>query len=158
MPYIMNASSREQTVQVHGSWFTFAPGGIKEMNDNKVHFLASSKAYMGFVEIPEKFSDLSYRQSPDGAKQMEEFRQKGVAARIKHLEWLKNNELKSLREDMDRKNIKAETTTEMGGESFSALESALTELKGYKTKTNEAEKERQEKLKELTAALAEIEE
>lgn len=158
MPLVMNASSREQTVQVHGSWFTFSAGAIKEMNENKAAFLASAKAYMGFVALPDEFSDLDYKGSEEGRRRLEEYRAQGVQSRVRHLEWLKNNELKSLREDMDKKNIKADTETEMTADSFGALTSAMEELKGYKTKSNATIKERADKLKELQDALTSIEE
>jgi transcription antitermination factor NusG len=158
MPLIMNASSKEQTVQVHGAWFTFAPGAIKEMNENKVHFLSSNKGYMGFVQVPDELSDLDARSSADGKKKIEELREAGVRNRIQHLEWLKNNELKSLRQDMDKQNIKAETETEMTASSFKSLTSAMEELKGYRTKDDTTVQDRAKRLKELQAALSTNEE
>lgn len=153
MPFVMNASSKEQTVQAHGAYFTFTSGQIKEMSDSKVYFLSSAKAYLGFVAVPEEFSDLEYRNSAEGKQKLEELRAKGVANRIQHLEWLKNNELQSLRKDMDKANIKAETASEMTTESTNALTSALEELKGYQTKKIDIVKERADKIRELEAAL-----
>lgn len=153
MPLIMNASSKEQMVQVHGSWFTFAPGAIKEMNENKVYFLASNKAYMGFVAVPDKFSDLDERNTKEGKAELEELRMKGIQQRIQHLEWLKHNELKSMREDMDKKNLKAAVESQMSPESFKALTSAMEELKGYQAKSHDTAKERADVLKALQAEL-----
>lgn len=155
MALVMNASSREQTVQVHGAWFTFAPGQIKTMNEDKVFFLSSTKGYMGFVSVPEKFEDLDARSTPEGKKELEQIREQGVSNRIRHLEWLRHNELKSLRQDMDKKNIKAATETEMTSESFGVLEDALKELKGYKSKAKDSVRERRDRLKELSAGLDE---
>lgn len=153
MPLVMNASSKEQRTQVHGAWFTFAPGQIKEMQDDKVFFLVSNRAYQGFVSVPEKFADIDYRNTLEGKKALEDLRAQGISNRVQHLEWLKNNELKSLRKDMDKQNMKADTESEMTGESFSALTSALEELKGYKTKSKDSIKERQAQLQELQKAL-----
>lgn len=157
MALVMNASSKEQTVQVHGAWFTFAPGAIKEMNDNKVAFLSSNKAYLGFVAVPEKFGEVEERNSPEGKRELEELKAAGITNRIKHLEWLRNNEMQSLRQDMDKKSIKAETETEMSTDSFAALKGALEELKGYKSKTADTVKQRAAELKELAAALTDEE-
>ena len=153
MPFVMNASSKEQTVQAHGAYFTFTPGQIKEMSESKVYFLASNKAYLGFVAVPEEAADLEWRSSPEGKAKLEELRAEGVQNRIQHLEWLKNNELVSLRKDMDKANIKSETASEMTAESTSALTSALEELKSYKTKKSDVVKERAEKIRELEKAL-----
>jgi hypothetical protein len=91
MPFVMNASSKEQTVQAHGAYFTFGPGQIKEMSENKVYFLSSAKAYLGFVAIPEEAADVEWRNSPEGKAKIEELRATGIQNRIQHLEWLKNN-------------------------------------------------------------------
>lgn len=154
MPLVMNASSKEQTVQVHGAWFTFNPGQIKEMNDDKVHFLTSTKSYMGFVGVPDKYSDIDARNSESGKKELEEIRATGVSNRIKHLEWLRANEIQSLRKDMDKQNIKAEVESEYTSESFAALKSALQELKTYKTRSADKVKERADELRALEADLA----
>jgi len=137
----MNASARPQQVQAHGAWFAFAPEQIKEMNDDKVAFLTSVKAYLGFVSVPETLADLDFRQSKEGKELMVEVKKSGIANRIKHLEWLKHNELKSLRVDMDKANIKADISSEMTGESSKALAEALKELKEYSVKKiNEVQK------------------
>jgi hypothetical protein len=154
MPFVMNASSKEQSVQAHGAWFTFSAGQIKEMGQSKVDFLTSNKAYMGFVAVPEEFADLDYRNSPEGKAKLEQIRTNGISNRIKHLEWLKNNELKSLRKDMDKANIKAEVESEMTDESTIALKGALEELKGYQAKKSDPVKERAAQIRELEAALS----
>lgn len=155
MPLVMNASSKEQTVQVHGAWFTFTPGQIKDMNENKVFFLTSNKAYLGFVSVPEEFSDIEYKNTDEGKAKLEALRTQGIQNRIQHLEWLRNNEMKSLRKDMDKANMKGETESEMTGESFKALKSAMEELKGYQVKKVDSVKERADQLRELEAALTE---
>ena len=155
MALVMNASSKDQTVMVHGSWFTFKPQQIKELNDDKVHFLCEKSMHLGFVAVPEELADLDARSSAEGKKKLEALREQGISNRIRHLEWLRNNEMRSLRKDMDKQNIKAEVESEMTGDSFSALSSALKELAGYKTKTNDTVKDRAAALKELNAALTE---
>jgi hypothetical protein len=154
MPFVMNASSKEQTVQAHGAYFTFTSGQIKEMSDSKVYFLSSNKAYLGFVAVPEEFSDPDYKNTAEGKAKLEALRAQGVANRIQHLEWLKNNELNSLRKDMDKANIKSDVASEMTNESTAALTSALEELKGYQVKKTDIVKERADKIRELEAALS----
>lgn len=147
MAFVLNASSKQQSVKVHGSWFTFNPGQIKQMDDIKVSFLTSIASYQGFVEVSEEFADPSFSATPKGRAALDEARAKGIANRIKHLEWLKKNELESLRGDMDRANIKAETSSEYTPESVTALKRALEELKDYQIK----------KTDEMGAAVSEIE-
>lgn len=135
MALVMNASAVTQTAQVHGSYFTFAPGQIKDMQDPKVDFLTSHKAYLGFVALPESMSDLEFRNTEEGKAILEQAKALGVANRIKHLDWLIANETKSLRNDMDKANLKSETSAEFNAP---ALQGALKEKKEYRAKKADA--------------------
>ncbi len=155
MALVLNASCKMQSVQVHGSWFEFAPGQIKSMNEDKVFFLSSTKAYQGFVSVSDRFEDPGYQNTPEGKAELAEAKQNGVNSRIAHLEWLKHNELKSLRGDMDKANIKADVASEMSTSSSKALVSALEELKEYRAKSNDDVQDTMKKVQELEKALAE---
>src|SRR5438128_2242204 len=106
MPLIMNASSQEQQVRVHGAWFTFKPKQIKEMHEDKVYFLTAQCGYLGFVTLPDSLSDLDYKQSAAGKAAIAEAESIGIQNRIQYLEMLKKNEIVSLQRDLDRANLK----------------------------------------------------
>ncbi len=155
MALVLNASCRPQSVQVHGSWFEFQPGQIKMMNEDKVFFLTSNKSYLGFVGVSDQFEDPAYKETEKGKEELAAAKQNGVSNRIAHLEWLKNNELKSLRGDMDKANMKAEVATEMSSASSKALVGALEELKEYRAKRTDEVQDTMNRVKELEAALIE---
>jgi ABC-type sulfate transport system substrate-binding protein len=149
MPLVMNASSKEQTVQVHGAWFTFAPNQIKEMNENKVFFLATNKAYMGFVSVPDELADISFRQSKEGQEMEAKARMQGIASRVKHLEQVRDNELIGLKRDLEQKNIQADVRAFLSEGCIAAME----ELVSYKTRKADDTAKKIERVKELEAAL-----
>jgi primosomal protein N' len=155
MPFIMNASSVEQSVQVHGSWFSFKAKQIKEMNEAKSAFLTSTKGYLGFVALPDEASDLDWRSTKEGKAEIESAERNGIENRIRHLEWLRSNEQKSLRKDMDKVNMKSEVAAEWTDSSYNALKAAAEELATYKKSTDNKVEDRTKKIKDLEAALGE---
>ena len=155
MPLVMNATSQEQQVKVHGAYFTFKPGQIKNMVEEKVFFLTSKAAHLGFVSLPESLEDPEFAGSPEGKKLIEEGRRRGVENRIRHLEWHVDNERNALRKDMDMRNMKSDVSAEMNSESLSALESSIKELALYRKSMKNAEVEKAEKLKDLEKLLGE---
>lgn len=153
MPIAYNASSQPHQVRVYGVWFDFPPKTMKVMDEAKVYFLESQRAYLGFVSLPDSFSDPEFKLSAEGKAILADAESRGVQARIMHLEWLKGNEMNALRRDMDRRNDKADTSAEMSPQSLTALEAAIEEIKGYKKASRGAEAEKADKLKKLTEAL-----
>lgn len=149
MPFVMNASAKKHEVKVHGKYFTFTPKQIKNMEPNKVFHLISKCSHLGFVALSDKFEDPEYQLSEEGKQEKEEAIKKGVAARIAHIEWLKDNELRSLRQDMDQQNIKADVSSQMSSATMKVLKDAADELKSYKAITANAEKEKADQLKEI---------
>lgn len=146
MPFILNASSREVSVRVHGSHFTFAPKQVKTIIDpSRAAFMTSNLSYEGLVELPETWEDLDFRSSEDGKKALKAAEAQGIKARIEHLEKLKRNELVSLQQDLDRANLKYDARLDMSDEMFSQME----ELAQYKSKKQDEQQKRLEKLKEL---------
>jgi hypothetical protein len=149
MPFVMNASSVEQCVRVHGDWFTFKPKQVKEMQDSKVNFLISTCANEGFVGMPDEWADLEYRTSDAGKAAQAAAESIGIANRVKHLEWLKHNETVSLQRDIDRQNLKYNSRRELSEE---ALEK-MKELAGYKTRSEDAAEKRQAEFEKIEKAL-----
>jgi len=151
MPYVMNASSVEQQVRVHGSWFTFKPKQIKEMHDDKVYFLTSNCAYLGFVTLPDTLSDLEFKQSEEGQKLIKEAEERGVANRIAFLESLKQNELVALQRDLDQKNLKYDARLEMSPQMVGHFE----ELASYKVAKQDEAQKKIDRVKEIEKLLEE---
>jgi hypothetical protein len=151
MALVMNATSREVQVKIHGSWFTFKPEQIKEMHDGKAFHLASTCAYMGFVMVPDEFSDLDYKASKAGKEKLAELKAQGISNRVQYLEMLKDNELVSLKKDLDQKNLKIDPLTFMS----KGMEENLKELATYKKASSQVEAERVARIKESLDALEE---
>lgn len=153
MALILNASSRPQKVKVFGSWFAFAPKQVKALDPDKVQFLSTKCSEKGFVELPEKFADPDYKTTAKGKEEFARYESMGVQARIAHLEWHKNNELHSLRKDMDQANIKSDVTAELSASSLAILKDVATELSSYKRAGKDSVKEKQEQLAEIEKLL-----
>lgn len=151
MALVMNASSQEQSVRVHGSWFTFTPGQIKDMHEDKVYFLSSNCAYLGFVSLPETLADLEFRSSEEGKTIIQKAKETGIANRIQHLEELKRNELVSLQRDIDKSNMKYDARLEMA----SGMVKNLEELAGYKSRSQDAKQQQLDRVKEIEKLLGE---
>ncbi len=149
MALVMNATSKEVQVKVHGAWFTFKPNQYKEIHEAKAFHLASTCAYMGFVMLPEEFQDPAFSVTPEGKKILAEAKTNGISNRIGYLEMLKNNELVSLKKDLASKNLQIAPETFM---SPGMLEN-LKELVSYKKESEAGEAERVAQIKTLTDAL-----
>lgn len=151
MPLIMNASSIEQTVKVHGAWFSFKPKQIKTMAEEKVFFLSSSCAYLGFVSVPEELEDLDIRASKEGQAKIKEAEERGIANRVQFLERLKHNELSSLQRDYDLRNDKSDPRVLVSKEMLKNFEELVT----YKNKKQDMAQEQVNRIKELEKLLEE---
>lgn len=151
MPFIMNASSQEQQVRVHGAWFTFKPKQVKQMLEEKVIFLSSTCAYLGFVALPDALEDLE-PSSPEAKKLKAEAEKQGIQNRVKYLEQLKHNEIVSLQRDIDKSNQKYDARLEAAPEFLAQLE----ELAEYKVQHLDEAQARLDRIKELEAKLEKV--
>jgi len=149
MPFIMNASSQEQQVRVHGAWFTFKAKQVKEMHEEKVAHLSTNCSHLGFVSLPETYADLEFRNSPEGVATLKSAEDAGVKNRIQHLESLKKNELVALQRDIDRSGSKYDARLEVNEEVLKQLE----ELANYKIKNEDVAQQRVDRIRELEKKL-----
>lgn len=149
MALVMNCTTREVSVPVGGSWFTFKPKQIKDLDENKAYFLAAYKHYEGFVSVPEKFSDLEYRSSEEGKKELATLEQQGIDNRIKHLQFIKHNEFTSLKKDMLKNNDHSDPKLEMSKATLALIE----ELAGYQQKAEAEKRDQVAKITELEKLL-----
>lgn len=149
MPLIMSSSIKDVSVQVQGNWFTFKPKQIKQMDENKVFFLTSKCAYLGFIAVPDKFEDIEARSTPEGKAELAAIEAQGIKNRVEFLTYLKNNELRSLRSDLERKNDKSDPRAYMSA----AMVDQLEELSKYTKKLETAKTEQLNRIKQLEKEL-----
>lgn len=146
MPFVLNASSREVTVKVHGSHFTFAPKQVKAIIDpTKANFMSERQAIEGLVQLPEQWEELEYRESPEGKAAFKEAEAQGIKARIAYLEQLKRNEIVSLQRDLDVANLNYDSRLEMSDKMMTQLE----ELSQYKIKDQDEQQKKLDRIKKL---------
>jgi hypothetical protein len=108
MAWIMNATAEEQRVKAFGNYFTFKPKQIKVIDDNLAAFLNAERKYQGMVSLSEKFEDPQYRDSPEGKQEILTKEAEGLDAYISHLRALVYNNQVSLRQDLEKANLKVD--------------------------------------------------
>lgn len=137
---IFNALDKEVKVAAFGNQFTFKPYQMKRMRGDIGSFLEVQKGYQGIVAIDDAFEDPEYAKSEVGAAALEEKKKEGVAKRIQHLEMQINNLRISLRQDLDKVNIKADVNAFATKGDLAAMD----ELLSYQRLQLDASKERAE--------------
>lgn len=149
MAFILNATPKEKSVCAQGKWFTFKPEQMKQIdNENLALFFSSNLAYEGLVRISDLFEDPDYRNTEAGKLAFQEAKEKGIENRVGFLKYILNNELVSLKSDMQRDNDQSDPANYMS----KAMVANMEELAEYKKKLNEKKKEQVSqihKLKEL---------
>ena len=146
MPLVMNALDKEVSVCAQGNWFTFKPKQIKPIgSDDLALFFTSNLAYEGLVRVSDAFDDLDYKGSEEGKKELAEAASRGLAARVTFLQGVVNNELHSLRRDLEKNNDKSDPRSYMHPNMVKNME----ELAGYKRKQSAAKEEQISKIAEL---------
>jgi len=146
MPYIYNPLPREKSVCAQGNWFTFKPKQIKHLgSDSLAQFFTSNLSYEGFVRLSDNFEDPSYRLTPDGKGEIDAADAQGLAQRINFLQYIVNNDLNSLRADMEKANDKSDPRLQMSPQ----MVEQMKELAEYKKKLNDSKKEQVSQIQEL---------
>lgn len=149
MALVMNASSQEQQIRVHGAWFTFKPKQMKDMHEDKVFFLTSTAAYLGFVGLPDSLADLEFRASEEGKAILQAAEEQGIRNRIEYLEMLKTNETVSLQRDLDQQGLKYDSRLEVKP----AMMKNFEELVSYKAKKQDEAQKQVDRIKEIEELL-----
>lgn len=149
MALIMNATHKTITTKAIGNYFTFKPGQIKVMDEDIARFFATERGYMGFVSLDDRFEDPEFKESPEGKLAIAEARAKGVSARVTYLKQLIYNETTSLKQDLDRANIKADPRSFASD----ALVDYMEEVASYAKKEEDQVEKKVEKIKELEKKL-----
>jgi hypothetical protein len=150
MPFVMNSSHKERNVCAQGNWFFFKGKQIKNIaSDSLAFFFTSNLAYEGLVRLPDAFEDPSYAASPEGKKDLAEAEEKGINARVAFLQSLVDNELNSLKRDMQKNNDQSDPRVHMSKGMIANLE----ELAEYKRKGNAAKEAQLSRIAELEKAI-----
>lgn len=137
---ILNALDKNVHAVAFGNHFTLKPHQIKAFRNELGSFLDSTKGYLGLVALPPEFEDLEFRQSEAGKAILEEKIKEGVNRRCAHLTAVVNNLQHSLRQDMDKADMKADVTTQATQGELNAMD----ELIGYQRQLADPQKARSE--------------
>jgi hypothetical protein len=111
MALIFNATNETQTVKAMGNWVTFKPKQIKLMQENLASFLATERADYGLVAVPDAFEDPEYKDTPEGAAKLQAYEQQGIDAHVAHLRRIIYNNQVSLRQDLEKADMKVDPAT-----------------------------------------------
>lgn len=102
----MNCLETSVSTQAQGKWFTFKPREIKLFHQPEIaRFMGQMRGNEGLVEIPDTIMELE-KDDKSRVEYIENKRKEGVVARVKQLEWQKNNLVSSLRFDIEAKGMK----------------------------------------------------
>jgi hypothetical protein len=149
MALILNASCEDQHVVVFGNHFSLKAGQIKNFEDKIAHFLATDRADRGLVSLPDEFMEPEYKTSEDGARILEEKRKQGVENRVRYLRQIAYNNEVSLRQDLEKANIKADPKSFASDGELRAYE----ELVKYQKKQDDGDAKKAAKIVELQKQL-----
>lgn len=108
MGLIFNASAEDQHFVVFGNHFNLKSGQIRNFEDKIAHFIQTERRYLGLVDLPEEFTDVAHKESEEGKSLLAEKRREGIDARVQHLRSVIYNNEVSLRQDLEKANIKAD--------------------------------------------------
>lgn len=151
MPAIMNCLEEENAVMVGGNTFTFKPNEIKWIYQDAIaHFIVSKRYEQGFVEMPAEFEDKFYWSTPEAVKIIAEKRKDGVANYCRKLRELVYNAEVSLRQDLEKANIKADPKSFASDQDLKNRELLLK----YQQKKEDSDQNRIKRLKEIDEKLA----
>lgn len=145
MALVYNATNEDQSIKIYGNWFNLKSGAIKSIDDKLAHGIATDKKEYGCVVLPETMEDLEFRATDEGKKILEEKKAEGLQNYLSHLRGIVANNQISLRQDLERANIKADPAV------FASLgeEKAMETLARYQRGKEDEAQIRAERLKEL---------
>lgn len=151
MALVMNASAETANFKVYGNHFSMKPGQIKTFQDHVARFIAitDTTRNLGLVTLPDDLEDLDYRQSEDGKRTLDEKRKEGIDNRVSCLRQIIYNNQVSLRQDLERANIKADPRVYASLGEVKAYE----ELAGYQIHKEDEDKKKVDRIKALEAKI-----
>lgn len=103
---VLNCTAEEQQIKALGSWFKFAAGSKKVMRSDLARWIGDQKKDQGLICLPERFNDDEYFNSEEGKTEFLRFKKIGLDGYIAALTRRANNGLISLKNDLDKVNVK----------------------------------------------------
>lgn len=151
MALVMNASADTVEFRAYGSHFSMKSGQIKTFQDHIARFIVTNESTrsLGLVGLPEELEDIDFRQSAAGLAAVEEKKKEGVNNRIAHLRQVIYNNQVSLRQDLEKSNLKADPRAFASEGEVKAFE----ELVKYQAKKEDEDQKRIDKIKALESRL-----
>lgn len=145
MALVFNATEEEQSIKIYGNWFSFKPGAIKVLDEKLAHGISTDKKEYGCVALPPEFEDLEFRTTEAGVKILQEKKEEGLKNYLSHLRQIVMNNQLSLRQDLERSNIKADPAVFASDGEVAAMET----LAKYQQSHEDSAQVRAERIKEL---------
>jgi hypothetical protein len=150
MAVVMNCLDEEQTAVVGGAHFTFKPRQIKHIYQESIAgLLTSEKKEYGFVSLPEEILDKEFADSPAGKAILEAKRKEGVDAFCKKLRSQLYNLNVSLKQDLDKSNLKVDPRVFASEGDIKAMEL----LAKYQSRKEDEDQKKVDRIKELEKVL-----
>lgn len=149
MAIVLNATNETVSTKAHGNWFTFKPKQYKILGDDLAAFLTSNRADEGLVYLPEEFSDPTYSRTPEGQEAFARAEAEGIERYVAKLREVVNNNIISMKKDLQIKNIQTDPRAFMSEGEMHALE----QLSKYQNAGHNAHQQRVERVKELEKQL-----
>lgn len=107
---VYNATEEEITTTIHGSFFTWKPGQIKQMRAPQAHFVGTNRQALGLVVVDdprfipsEETYVMNFDKTEEGKKILEPLRELGIKNLIDSLMSIIRNNQVSLRQDLANK-------------------------------------------------------
>lgn len=145
MALILNASCETQHFKVFGNHFSLKPGQIKNFTDEIAKFIGYQRRDQGLVELPAEYEEHEYMNSDAGKQRLLTFKAEGIKNRVLALRAVVYNNQVSLRQDLEKANMKIDPRVLASDGEVSAME----ELAKYQDQGDDAAKNRLERIKEL---------
>lgn len=142
---LYNCTNEPQTVKALGNWFSFKPHQVKSVQDNIGRFIATERQINGIMSLPEEFEDPEYKTTEEGKAKLAAIEEAGLKAYLGHLRSVIYNNQVSLRQDLEKANIKADPAVFA---SEGELE-AMRLLAKYQSREEDAAQKKADEVKEL---------
>lgn len=109
MPKVFNPTQETVETRLFGSYFSFKPGQMKNMQRNFCDFIQSDRKDTGLVVLPAQFDPMDeenyvegFEKTPEGKKIIAEKTEEGIRNLIDHHLWVIRNNQISLKKDLAR--------------------------------------------------------
>lgn len=109
---VMNATNESQTTVAFGNYFTFKPKEMKRIkNDDIARWIGENRLHQGLFSLGDEFEDPDYRATDEAKATIKELEESALKHYVDSLRKTIYNNQVSLRQDLERANIKADPAT-----------------------------------------------